>query len=284
MMPDLHENCLPCACMWAQEVWVAKAGGLRGLLWLARSPGAINSTLWPSDDNGDADPNVVVLDGMVDVDLLNTTSAPFSFDTTADAQVGSRQAAILSHPVRCMHSCDARTVPAVTLLGHLLQGSIMAINLGQGASCVCACCPLQVRAASWAVQAMSLQGFYIRAGVDSTAVEVRLPGPTPSTTLQNPIGCQPRGWQPAWHSSTLALGLASGRGALVKRWHRQPRMLCRQSTTTRRAPACSRASAARSSCPRSSRCCLFRLTCRPHTRSGAHTSITSASHSSLRAC
>ena len=177
----MKSACHAPACTLIQEVWAAEAGGLRGVLWLARSPGAINSTLWPSDDNGDADPNVVVLDGMVDIDLLNTTSAPFSFDTTADAQVGSTQAASLSPPLQCMHSCDARTVPVLTLLGHHCRANIMT-------SCV-RMLPQQVKAASWGIQAMSLQGFYIRAGVDSTGVEVRLPGAIPSETLLP-------GWQP----------------------------------------------------------------------------------------
>lgn len=50
----------------------------------ALHPNATASILWPADDNGDSDPNVVILDGEVDLDLYNLTSN--AIDTNADTQ------------------------------------------------------------------------------------------------------------------------------------------------------------------------------------------------------
>lgn len=41
-----------------------------------RFPNSINTLLWQSDDQGDLDSNVVVLDAYVDVLLTNTTAGP----------------------------------------------------------------------------------------------------------------------------------------------------------------------------------------------------------------
>ena len=49
-----------------------------------------NGTIFfASDDNGDSDPNIVFLDGQVDVDLYNFTSG--SLDTNANAVVSWMQ-------------------------------------------------------------------------------------------------------------------------------------------------------------------------------------------------
>ncbi len=66
-----------------------------------RYPNATNTLFWFADDQGDTDPNVVVLDAYVDVALQNTsTPLPYALDDNADSLVRP-QLWLFAFPAAC---------------------------------------------------------------------------------------------------------------------------------------------------------------------------------------